>query len=95
MSITSFIACDRGFILAHMTVSNGFLVRSCLPVWLGMSPAAAGLVLAVLTTQDGQLRRCLPVALLTATDAMPSTKLLASFSTASPLWFSGAPVALS
>jgi hypothetical protein len=40
VSITSFMPWEIGFILDHMTVSSGFLVRSFLSDWLGMSPAA-------------------------------------------------------
>ena len=41
----------------------------------------------------GSSAGCLPLALAKATEAIPVTKVLASASTASPLRFSGAPVA--
>ena len=102
------MVCMTGRILTHMAVSMGTLVLSCLvPV---LPPSTLPLASAVRPTRavgsgtasatpfpsaSGSPCGCLPEALLNANEAMLVTKLLASCSTASPLWFSGAPVALS
>ena len=108
VSVNSAIACMIGLIFVHIAVSIGTLVLSCFASVF--SPAATSLASAAPTAiavgsgvassapsspGSGSSWGCLPVALLRATDAIPLTKLLASCSTASPLWFSGAPVALS